>query len=78
MNSAGYSLIGYLTSGYPVLFTDSPPISPSERRQTRASYKRNGFPFAAVTNREISQLIEQAVPEIQEEGDEVRFESFNR
>ena len=35
------------------------------------------FRFAAVTNNEISQLIKQAVPEIQEEGDEVRFGSFN-
>ena len=33
--------------------------------------------FAAVTNKEISQLIKQAAPKIQEEGDEVRFESFN-
>ena len=36
------------------------------------------FRFAAVTNKEISQLIKQAVPEIHEEGDEVRFGSFNR
>ena len=34
--------------------------------------------FAAVTNKEISQLIKQAVPEIHEEGDEVWFGSFNR
>ena len=34
--------------------------------------------FAAVINKEISQLIKQAVPEIHEEADEVRFESFNR
>ena len=34
--------------------------------------------FAAVTNKEMSQLIKQAVPEIHEEGDEVRFGSFNR
>ena len=32
--------------------------------------------FAAVTNEEISQLIKQAVPEILEEGDEVRFGIF--
>ena len=32
---------------------------------------------ALVTNKEISQLIEQAVPEIYEEGDEVRFGIFN-
>ena len=34
--------------------------------------------FAAVTNKEISQLIKQVVPEIHEEGDEVQFGSFNR
>ena len=34
--------------------------------------------FAAVTNKEISQLIKQAVPEMHEEGDEVRGGSFNR
>ena len=34
--------------------------------------------FAGVTNKEILQLIKQAVPEINEEGDEVRFRSFNR
>ena len=34
--------------------------------------------FAAVTNKEISQLIKQAAPEIHEEGDKVRFRSFNR
>ena len=30
--------------------------------------------FAAVTNKEISQIIKRAVPEIHEEGDEIRFE----
>ena len=34
--------------------------------------------FAAVTNKEISQLIKQTVPETHEEGDEVRDGSFNR
>ena len=34
--------------------------------------------FAALANKEISQLIKQAVPEIHEEGDEVRLGSFNR
>ena len=35
--------------------------------------------FAAITNKEISQIIKQAVPEnIHEKGDEVRFGSFNR
>ena len=32
--------------------------------------------FAAVTNKEISQLIKRAVPEIHEEGDELWFGSF--
>ena len=36
----------------------------------------SGFP--AVTNKEISQIIKQAVPEIHKEGDEVRFGSVNR
>ena len=36
------------------------------------------FRFAAVTNKEISQLIKQVVPEIHEEGDEVQGGSFNR
>jgi len=34
--------------------------------------------LAAVTNKEISQLIKEAVPEIHEEGDEIRSGSFNR
>ena len=34
--------------------------------------------FAAATNNEVSQLMKQAVPEIHEEGDEVRLGSFNR
>ena len=33
--------------------------------------------FAAVTSKEISQIIKQAVSEIHEEGDEIRFGSFN-
>ena len=32
---------------------------------------------AVVTNKEIWQIIKQAVPEIHEEGDEIRFRSFN-
>ena len=34
--------------------------------------------FAAVTNKEISQIMKQAVPEIHKEGDKVQFGSFNR
>ena len=47
-------------NGYPVPFTDSPPVPPRERRQTRVSYEQNGFPvysFIALTNKVISQII---------------------
>ena len=37
------ALIGYSNSGYPVLFTVTPPAPPSERRQTRVSYEQNRF-----------------------------------
>ena len=72
------ALIGYSISEYPALFTDSPPVPPSERLQTRVTCEQMPSRFAAVTNKEISQLIKQAVPEIHEEGDEIRFGSFNR
>ena len=71
------ALVGYSISEYPALFTDSPPVPPSERRQTRVSCKMP-FRFAAVTNKEISQLIKQAVSEIHEESDEARGGSFHR
>ena len=71
-------MIGYSISEYPPLFTDSPPVPPSERRQTRVSCEQNAFPVSAVKNKEISQLMKQAVPEIHEEGDKVRFGNFNR
>ena len=77
MDNVFRALIGYSISEYSALFTHSPPVPPSERRQTRVSCKMPSR-FAAVTNKEISQLIKQAVPEIHEEGDEVRFGSFNR
>ena len=74
MDSVFCALIGYSISEYPVLFTDSPPVPPSERRQTRVSYEQNGFPvYATVTNKEISQIIKQAVPEISE-GDKFSLE----
>ena len=63
---------------FPALFTDSPPVPPNERRQTRVSCEQNAFLVVAVTNKEISQLIKQAVPEKHEEGDEVQGGSFNR
>ena len=70
-----FALIGYSISEYPALFTYLPPVSPSERRQTRVSCEQKPSRFAAVTNKE---LIKLAVLEIHEEGDEVWFGSFNR
>ena len=71
-------LIGYPISEYPALFTDSPPVPPNERSQTRVSCYSSKMPsqFAAETNKEISQIIKQNVPEIHEEGVEVWFESL--
>ena len=69
-----HGLIGYSISEYPVLFTDSPAVPPSERRP---SYEQNGLPVCC-RNKEISQIIKQAVPEISEEGCRIRFGSFNR
>ena len=79
MDSVFCAVIGYSKSGYPVLFTDSPLAPPNGRRQTRVSYEQNGFPiysFIAVTHNVISQIIKEAVPEIHEVGDEIRFRSF--
>ena len=43
-----------------MLFTDSSPVTPSERPQTRPSYEQNGLPqFAAVANKIISEIIKQ-------------------
>ena len=56
---------------------DSPPFP--LWRQTRISYEQNGFPWSATkTNKDISQIIKKAVPEILGEGDEIQFGSFNR
>ena len=38
------ALIGFSVSEYPVRFTDSSAVPPSERRQTCGSYEENGFP----------------------------------
>ena len=38
------ALIGYSIREYPALFTDSPPVPPSERRQTRVGCEQNAFP----------------------------------
>ena len=51
--------------------------SSSERATPNSqSYDQNGF--SVCCNKEISQKIKRAVPEIQEEGDEIRFRSFHR
>ena len=69
------ALIAYSTSEYPALFLDSPPVPPSERRQTRVKCEQNAFPFCCRKQRSFA--TKQAVPEIHEESDEVRFGSFN-
>ena len=52
-------LLNLRMSIHAVLFPDSPPVPPSERRQTRA-HEQNGLPrFAAVANKVISQIIKQ-------------------
>ena len=71
--------MGYLIGEYPALFTDSPPIPPSVRRQARVSCEQNAFPVCCrKKNKEISQLIKQAVSEMHEESDEARGGSFHR
>ena len=75
------ALIGFSTSGYPVLITVSPPVPPSEPRQTRVSYEQNAWlPSVCFHNKpkKSHTKIKQAVPEIHEEGDEIRCGSFNR
>ena len=48
------------------LFTDSPPVPPCERRQTRVSYEQNGYLVCRRNEQRIAQIIKQAVPEIHE------------
>ena len=67
------ALIGYSISEYRALFIDSPPVPPSERRQTRVSGEQNAIPVCCRNKQRIFITIKQAVPEIHEEGDEVRF-----
>ena len=55
------------------LFSDSPPVPPSERHQTRVSFEQNAFPVCCRNKkRNFTTNLKQAVPEIHEEGDEVR------
>ena len=62
-----------------MLFTDSPLVPPSERLAKLAKVtSKMASRAAAITNKEISQIAKQAVPKIDEEGDETRVGSFNR
>ena len=72
------ALIGYSVSKYPAIFTDYLQFLRVSDAKLALVASKMPSRFAAVTNKEISQLIKQAVPEIHEEGDEVRFGSFNR
>ena len=59
------ALIGYSISEYFALFTNSPPVPPSERRQTRASCEQNASPVCC-RNKQRNFTTKQAVPEIHE------------
>ena len=54
------------------VFTASPPVPLSKQRQTCVS--KMASRFAAVTKKEISQIIKQAVLKIHEESDISRFD----
>ena len=56
---------------------DIPHYSLIHLQFLRACDRKMPSSFAVITNKEISQLITQAVPEIHKEGDKVRFGSFN-
>ena len=73
-------MIGYSISEYPAQFTDSPSVPSSERCQTRVSCEQNAFPVCCLKKLRnfATKLVKQAFPKIHEEGDEVRFGSFNR
>ena len=38
------ALTGYPIGDYPALFTDSSPVPPSKRRQTRVNFEQNAYP----------------------------------
>ena len=50
------TLIGYSISEYPVLFTDSPPVPPSERRQTHFLFFKVNF--------QITDLSKDGLPQV--------------
>ena len=59
---------------HPALFTDSPPVPPSERRQTHVGCEQNAF--LACCRDKLRNFT--TISEIHEEGDEVWFGSLNR
>ena len=71
------ALIGYSISEYSALFFDTPPVPPSERRQTRVKCEQNASCLPACCRKQRNFTTKQAAPEIHEESDEVRFGSFN-
>ena len=73
-----HALIGYSISEYPALFTDSPPFPQNERHQTHVSCEQNAFLVCCHDKQRNFTTKKQAVPEIHEEGDKVRFGSYNR
>ena len=55
-----------------MLFTDSPPAPSSEWHQTRAGYEQNSFPVCCRDTKKFHK--KRALPEIHEEGDQIRLE----
>ena len=61
-----------------MLFIDSPTPPPSERRQTHVKLRAKWLPALMPQQQRNVTKIKQAVPEIHEEGDEIRRGSLNR
>ena len=69
------ALIGYSTSGYSLIHLQLLRVSHAKLAEVTSKMASR---FAAITNKEISQIIKGAVPETHEDGEEIRFGSFNR
>ena len=76
MHDFSYNIYLTVDSEYPALFTDSPQVLRASDAKLAQVASKMPSPFAAVINKEISQLIKQAVPQMHEEGGKVRFGSF--
>ena len=59
-----------------MLFTDSPPVPPSKRRQTRVSHEQNGFPVCCRNKQRNFINNHASCSKNTRKGDEVRFGSF--